>query len=199
MSRRALLALLLAALLACALPAARGQDFDLSDALDGKPTPKPPKKPSGPVDDLDLGDALAGGDTGGFDPQPPNPPKPRPNPNPKQPGTSGGFSDADLLDGHSNAGGFSDTDLLDGHSDGGGGYPGNHRKDGDGEAQADSPGVISGIVGAVVVAVAGAVSSFIAYQKKKWCFKENDQADINMENQHRTNAEPPVQQTLLKR
>ena len=28
-------------------------------------------------------------------------------------------------------------------------------------------------MGAVVVAVAGAISSFIAYQKKKLCFKEN--------------------------
>lgn len=38
---------------------------------------------------------------------------------------------------------------------------------------ADSPGVIPGIIGAVVMAVVGAVSSFIAYQKKKLCFKEN--------------------------
>lgn len=38
---------------------------------------------------------------------------------------------------------------------------------------ADSPGVVPGIIGAVVVAVAGAISSFIAYQKKKLCFKEN--------------------------
>lgn len=38
---------------------------------------------------------------------------------------------------------------------------------------ANSQGVVPGIVGAVVVAVAGAISSFIAYQKKKLCFKEN--------------------------
>ncbi|XP_039699582.1 uncharacterized protein LOC120587041 [Pteropus medius] len=37
----------------------------------------------------------------------------------------------------------------------------------------DAPGVVPGIIGAVVVAVAGAISSFIAYQKKKFCFKEN--------------------------
>lgn len=37
----------------------------------------------------------------------------------------------------------------------------------------DAPGMISGIVGAVVVALGGALSSFIAYQKKKWCFKGN--------------------------
>ena len=37
----------------------------------------------------------------------------------------------------------------------------------------ESPGVIPGIVGAIVVALGGAISSFIAYQKKKLCFKEN--------------------------
>ena len=36
--------------------------------------------------------------------------------------------------------------------------------------------MIPGIVGAVVVALGGAVSSFIAYQKKKLCFKENGEA-----------------------
>ena len=33
--------------------------------------------------------------------------------------------------------------------------------------------MIPGIVGAIVVALGGAISSFIAYQKKKLCFKEN--------------------------
>ena len=36
--------------------------------------------------------------------------------------------------------------------------------------------MIPGIVGAVVVALGGAISSFIAYQKKKLCFKENGEA-----------------------
>lgn len=40
----------------------------------------------------------------------------------------------------------------------------------------ESPGVIPGIVGAIVVALGGAISSFIAYQKKKLCFKENGEA-----------------------
>lgn len=60
--------------------------------------------------------------------------------------------------------------------------------------------MVPGIVGAVVVAVAGAISSFIAYQKKKLCFKENaDQGEVNMENRQGANAEPPVQQTLLEK
>ncbi|XP_010839488.1 PREDICTED: CD99 antigen, partial [Bison bison bison] len=63
----------------------------------------------------------------------------------------------------------------------------------------ESPGVIPGIVGAIVVALGGAISSFIAYQKKKLCFKENaEEGQVNMEN-HRTTAEPAVQQTLLEK
>lgn len=63
---------------------------------------------------------------------------------------------------------------------------------------AEPQGVIPGIIGAVVVAVAGAISSFIAYQKKKLCFKgDAEQGDINMENHRSTNAEPQVQKTLL--
>lgn len=38
---------------------------------------------------------------------------------------------------------------------------------------AEPQGLIPGVIGAIVVAVAGAISSFIAYQKKKFCFKEN--------------------------
>ncbi|KAM8750122.1 CD99 antigen-like, partial [Rhynchonycteris naso] len=141
---------------------------------------------SPPSDDgFNLDDAL--NDQGHGDP---SPPKPKPNPDPRQPGSSGGLSDDDLLDGTSGgAGGHG------GESGGGGGNP-RH----DGEGQADSPGVVPGIVGAVVVAVAGAISSFIAYQKKKLCFKENtDQADINLENHRSTNTEPPVQQTLIEK
>nr|XP_048715836.1 CD99 antigen isoform X4 [Caretta caretta] len=68
-----------------------------------------------------------------------------------------------------------------------------------GEAEA-SQGVIPGIISAVVVAVVGAVSSFIAYQKKKLCFKASaDQENVNMENQQGAHAEPPVQQTLLQK
>uniref|UniRef100_A0A5F4W0D5 CD99 molecule n=1 Tax=Callithrix jacchus TaxID=9483 RepID=A0A5F4W0D5_CALJA len=55
---------------------------------------------------------------------------------------------------------------------------------------ADTPGVIPGIVGAIVVAVAGAISSFIAYQKKKLCFKENKQGEVDMENHWNSSAEP---------
>ncbi|XP_049729421.1 CD99 antigen isoform X1 [Elephas maximus indicus] len=176
MARRAALALLLLGLLGAL---SRGQDFDLSDALseDDKKTTAPPKKPQ-PGQDLNLEDALSGGE---YDPAQPNPPKPKPEPNPRQPGSSGGFSDADLTDGTFGTSG-----------EGGGG---SHRDDGN--QQGDSPGVIPGIIGTIVVAVAGAVSSFIAYQKKKLCFKENgEQGDVNMEN-IQDKAEPRVQHSLL--
>ncbi|XP_077001374.1 CD99 antigen isoform X2 [Tamandua tetradactyla] len=174
MARPSVLALLLVGLLSAL---ARAQDdFDLSDALPDsgkKPTHAPPKRPPSSGDELDLSDALPG--TGHNDPAPDNPPKPKPNP---KPGSSGGFSD---------------SDLTDGTSSGAGGGSQSHN----GEEQADSPGVIPGIVGTVVVAVVGAISSFIAYQKKKLCFKENDQTDV--ENHPSAKTEPLVQCSLAEK
>ncbi|XP_027970887.1 CD99 antigen isoform X2 [Eumetopias jubatus] len=185
MARRAALTLLLVGLLSTLVPA-WGQDFDLSDALgedDKKPTATP-KRPSSDDDGFSLEDAIGGG--GKNDPVPPKPPKPKPHPNPNQPGSSGGFSDSDLIDGASDGGG------------GGGGDGGSQKPDGG--AQADSPGVVPGIIGAVVVAVAGAISSFIAYQKKKLCFKENaDQGEASTKNQQSTSADQPVQWSLLEK
>ncbi|KAK2504330.1 hypothetical protein MC885_001248 [Smutsia gigantea] len=146
-----------------------------------KSTPVP-KKPTTDDDSLNLEDALPGRDH--DDPGQPNPPKPKPDPNSKQPGSSDGFSD---------------SDLIGGTSDGGGGGSGG-RHSNDPEGQADTPGVVPGIIGAVVVAVAGAISSFIAYQKKKLCFKENaNQGELNMENHQSSHAEPPVHRTLLEK
>ncbi|XP_043850969.1 CD99 antigen isoform X2 [Dromiciops gliroides] len=127
---------LLLVLLVCSLAPARGQDFDLSEALDDETTTKPPpnKKPQP------------------DEPVKPNPPKPKP-------------------DHHSDSGYISDDDL-------GGPSKDSDDRSNDETAPADSPGVIPGIVSAVVVALAGAVSSFIAYQKKKLCFKGNDEPRI---------------------
>ncbi|XP_074822308.1 CD99 antigen-like isoform X2 [Natator depressus] len=94
------------------------------------------------------------------------------------------------LDGHPNP--------QPGSKDNTGGEGDTNPKSG-GEAEA-SQGVIPGIISAVVVAVVGAISSFIAYQKKKLCFKASgDQENVNMENQQGAHAEPPVQQTLLQK
>ncbi|XP_060089895.1 CD99 antigen [Heteronotia binoei] len=67
-----------------------------------------------------------------------------------------------------------------------------------GESAKDG-GMLAGIISSVLVAVVGAVSSFIAYQKKKLCFKASDQENVNMESQQGAHAEPPVQRTLLQK
>uniref|UniRef100_A0A452ES62 CD99 molecule (Xg blood group) n=1 Tax=Capra hircus TaxID=9925 RepID=A0A452ES62_CAPHI len=167
MARRAALTLLLFGLLGSLV--STQDDFDLSLALDDdkKPTP-PPQKPAPGNDDFDLTDAIGGG--GDDDRVSPKPPKPKPQPNPKQPGTSGN-DNWDL------------NDALDGGGKGGGASPDspNSKPQPDPkqpDSNEESPGVIPGIVGAVVVALGGAISSFIAYQKKKLCFKENDESKI---------------------
>ncbi|NXF69621.1 C99L2 protein, partial [Ciccaba nigrolineata] len=63
---------------------------------------------------------------------------------------------------------FDDSDLYDGSLPKGGG----DGSDSNGKVVA-SQGAVAGIVSAVVATVIGAVSSFIAYQKKKLCFKQS--------------------------
>ncbi|XP_019384928.1 PREDICTED: CD99 antigen-like isoform X5 [Crocodylus porosus] len=143
----------------------------------------------GEGDDFDLSDAL----DVSTSPKQPGIPTKKPHlgdprkPPPAQPGGTGNGD-----------GNFKDTDLLDGKSppETSGGESDKKKSDGDAEA---SQGVIPGIISAVVVAVVGAVSSFIAYQKKKLCFKSSgDQENVNMESHQGAQAEPPVQRTLLK-
>ncbi|XP_038612965.1 CD99 antigen isoform X2 [Tachyglossus aculeatus] len=112
-------------------------------------------------------------------------PKPQPQP-PPNPGNSGSISDDDLIDAnpnpHPRPGGHDQPDS-------------NHNE----QSDDNSPGVIPGIVSAVVVAVVGAISSFIAYQKKKFCFKGNEDPEtVRAEGYEDANKEPPVQSTLLQ-
>ncbi|NWW53937.1 C99L2 protein, partial [Pedionomus torquatus] len=75
-------------------------------------------------------------------------------------------------------GGFEDSDLYDGSSPKGGGdgnltllsIPKNVYKP---LYFSVSEGALAGIISAVFATVVGAVSSFIAYQKKKLCFKQS--------------------------
>lgn len=98
-----------------------------------------------------------------------------------------GFNLADALDDQNDlggrkkpnageGGGFSDKDLED--ILGGGGYKPDQNKGGGGYASNDDPGsgmstetgTIAGVASALAMALIGAVSSYISYQQKKFCF-----------------------------
>ncbi|MEE6469042.1 hypothetical protein FKM82_008478 [Ascaphus truei] len=162
----------------------RGQnEFDLSDAFDNPaettPKPVPSKKPAG---------------------DPFKTPTPAPAPKPK-PGGDDGFDLGDAVGhgddmhkkptikpqpGHGGAGGheFGDDDLFDAaggkqspnHPGGRASQPSSEDQGQHPKEEAAQPGVVAGVVSAVGVALVGAVSSFIAYQKKKLCFKGGDPA-----------------------
>ncbi|KAM3934298.1 CD99 antigen [Leptodactylus fuscus] len=153
---------------------------EVPDATPKKPTVKP--QPGAPLDDFNLGDAV---EKDGQPKQPTAKPKPA---QPAQPGGGGGV--------------FDDSDLGGGHHDN---NPGGHdNKPSGGQEQGQGGGgenqsMVAGIVSTVAVAVVGAVSSFIAYQKKKLCFKgaTEDPENVNMESHKGDQSEPQVQSTLL--
>ncbi|XP_069603163.1 CD99 antigen-like protein 2 isoform X3 [Ranitomeya imitator] len=171
------------------VPTHNTDDFSLDDFFDDittkkpKPAPKPPKVPTRNTDDIDF-DAT-------------KPPKVVPKRPTKKPGPHD-FSLEDALDPKNdpNKGGstirdkdkpkgggnkdFSDSDLDDIMN---GGYKpdkGRGRDKGDGRHQEDNrdqgegnlaeTGTIAGIASALVMALVGAVSSYISYQQKKFCF-----------------------------
>uniref|UniRef100_A0A803KDQ9 CD99 antigen-like protein 2 n=1 Tax=Xenopus tropicalis TaxID=8364 RepID=A0A803KDQ9_XENTR len=157
-----------------------GDDFDLYDALGDpteKPKPKPPKPPKSPTHDsgdLDLSD---------FFDTPVKTTTKSPRLPPKQPDPND-FDLSDALDGNNGKGDISDSDLDDILNDGynpdkkkgggGGGGRATGQGDNDGSdtgfgSQAET-GTIAGIASALAMALIGAVSSYISYQQKKFCF-----------------------------
>ncbi|KAM6287820.1 CD99 antigen-like isoform 9-T9 [Spheniscus humboldti] len=159
----------LVVLLAVLVPV-RGKfdDFNLQDAFETTKKPLPSRKPpSSDYDEFSLEDAFQP-----DDPKPGPPATPRDTDNPKQ-GPPAHPKDTGNLD---------DSDLYDGSLPKGGG---------DGSGSNASQGAIAGIVSAVVATVIGAVSSFIAYQKKKLCFKQSDEENVNMESHRGAQSEPP--------
>ncbi|XP_042184085.1 CD99 antigen-like protein 2 isoform X6 [Oncorhynchus tshawytscha] len=185
--------------------------FDLSDALDDvsiataatpkpvegagadeeiTPTKAPPKapatkapshKPKPPSDEFDLSDALdPNNDIGGKD---------------KNKGQAGGS--------------FSDDDLLDVGKDdpynpdkGKGGHGGQSAADDNNLDTMAETGTIAGIISAIGLALVGAVTSYVSYQKKKLCFSIQQSLNADLVKTDNPDAvvatEPQVQQTLLE-
>ncbi|XP_036403451.1 CD99 antigen-like protein 2 isoform X2 [Megalops cyprinoides] len=144
--------------------------------------PRPTRRPSRPQpggDELDLSDALdTNNDIGGKD---------------KNGKGDGQFSDSDLA-------GVADDDAY--NPDKGKGGRGGGSDSDDGGSDMTETGTIAGIVSAVAMALVGAVSSYITYQKKKLCF--SIQQGLNAEAEKGENPEavvsqePQAQQTLLQ-
>ncbi|XP_005463469.1 CD99 antigen-like protein 2 isoform X2 [Oreochromis niloticus] len=168
------------------------QDFNLEDALvdeDNKPlTPAPTKKQTAPSGgaggDFNLEDLVSDTTTTkvppkGFPRVPAGtkaPAKPKPKP--------GLFSDDDLSD-------VSKDDTY---------KPDNNN--GKSKENTAEVGTIAGFASVVAMALVGAVSSYISYQKKKLCFSIQQSLNTDMlkaENPEAVVAtEPQAQQTLLE-
>ncbi|XP_066571001.1 CD99 antigen-like protein 2 isoform X3 [Amia ocellicauda] len=162
-----------------------------------KPKPKPNPKPAG--EDFDLSDALDDkNDMGGKD---------KNNKGDKGviPGSKG---DGNPSGGGKSDGKLSDDDLFDLSRDDG--YSPDKKKGGSGPAPSDDTnydttaetGTIAGIASALAMALIGAVSSYVSYQQKKFCFRI--QEGLNAEYVKGDNLEavvaqePQAEQTLLQ-
>ncbi|XP_043913099.1 CD99 antigen-like protein 2 [Protopterus annectens] len=165
-----------------------------------KPITKAPKAPHPPTksgpDDFDLLDALVepddkkGGGGGGSDGEKDNVPGRSDNSKPNQ---GRGFSDKDLEDAVS--GGYKPDKTRDGNDS-----PSDQGNNG----SLEQTGTIAGIASALAMALIGAVSSYISYQQKKFCFSIQEGLNAEyakgqtMEGVAVAIEEPQVQQTLLK-
>ncbi|XP_016102056.1 CD99 antigen-like protein 2 isoform X5 [Sinocyclocheilus grahami] len=164
-------------------------DLDLEDALN------PDNDIRGKGKDSGKGDKELGG--GGRDDGKPN----------SRGGTGGNqFSDDDLVDVGS------DNSYKPDKGKGGRGGSSGGSSDRNGGSDLDpaddsydtmaETGTIAGIVSAVAMALVGAVSSYISYQKKKLCFSIQQSLNADMVKADAPDAvvaqEPQVQQTLLQ-
>ncbi|XP_055794480.1 CD99 antigen-like protein 2 isoform X4 [Salvelinus fontinalis] len=202
-------------------PVPSGADLDLSDffgegdkiTTTKAPSKVPPKvpatkaplkpKPKPAGDEFDLSDALdPKNDIGGKDK----------NKGQADKGIGGGGKGAGASNnrGGNGGGSFSDDDLLDVGKDntykpdkGKGGRNGgpSTADDNNYDTMAET-GTIAGIVSAVGVALVGAVTSYISYQKKKFCFSIQQSLNAELVKTDNPDAvvatEPQVQQTLLE-
>ncbi|KAM9406428.1 CD99 antigen-like protein 2 isoform 2-T2 [Salvelinus alpinus] len=201
-------------------PVPSGADLDLSDffgegdkiTTTKAPSKVPPKVPATkaplkpkpkPGDEFDLSDALdPKNDIGGKDK----------NKGQADKGIGGGGKGAGASNnrGGNGGGSFSDDDLFGVGKDntykpdkGKGGRNGgpSTADDNNYDTMAET-GTIAGIVSAVGVALVGAVTSYISYQKKKFCFSIQQSLNAELVKTDNPDAvvatEPQVQQTLLE-
>ncbi|XP_063042740.1 CD99 antigen-like protein 2 isoform X2 [Engraulis encrasicolus] len=190
-------------------------------------TTKPVSAPAGGAGGdpgLDLSDAFDSEDPTVKPPPPPAPTKAPIKPNPKPGAGAGDLDLSDALDPNNDIGGkgkggagkggaFTDDDLKDigdykpDKGKGGSGSRGDgesdHTDNSDYDGTMAETGTIAGIVSAVGVALVGAITSYISYQKKKFCFAVQQSLNtgdmVKAENPDAVVAtEPQVQQTLLQ-
>uniref|UniRef100_A0A3P8SV31 CD99 antigen-like protein 2 n=1 Tax=Amphiprion percula TaxID=161767 RepID=A0A3P8SV31_AMPPE len=93
-------------------------------------------------------------------------------------------------------GGFSDSDLIDVSKD-------DTYKPDKGKETTAEVGTIAGIVSAVAMALVGAISSYISYQKKKFCFSIQRKVTCTFVSAVQQtlleppNAEPPTEENAV--
>ncbi|XP_041738599.1 CD99 antigen-like protein 2 isoform X3 [Coregonus clupeaformis] len=144
--------------------------------------PRNPPRPQPASDEFDLSDALdPNNDIGGKD---------------KNKGQAGGaFSDDDLF-------GVGNDDTYNPDKGKGGRRGGPSTADDNNYDTMAETGTIAGIISAVGVALVGAVTSYISYQKKKFCFSIQQSLNADLVKTDNPDAvvatEPQVQQTLLE-
>uniref|UniRef100_A0A4W5LJL0 CD99 antigen-like protein 2 n=1 Tax=Hucho hucho TaxID=62062 RepID=A0A4W5LJL0_9TELE len=165
--------------------------------------PRTPPKPQPASDEFDLSDALdPNNDIGGKDK----------NKGQADKGIGGGGRGdrAPNNRGGNGGGSFVDEDLLDVAKDdtynpdkGKGGHGGGQSAadDNNHDTMAET-GTIAGIISAIGVALVGAVTSYVSYQKKKFCFSIQQSLNADLVKTDNPDAvvatEPQVQQTLLE-
>uniref|UniRef100_A0A4W5LJL8 CD99 antigen-like protein 2 n=1 Tax=Hucho hucho TaxID=62062 RepID=A0A4W5LJL8_9TELE len=162
--------------------------FDLSDSFNdddvsiAPATPKPVEGAGAASDEFDLSDALdPNNDIGGKD---------------KNKGQAGGsFVDEDLLD-------VAKDDTYNPDKGKGGHGGGQSAADDNNHDTMAETGTIAGIISAIGVALVGAVTSYVSYQKKKFCFSIQQSLNADLVKTDNPDAvvatEPQVQQTLLE-
>ncbi|XP_072315235.1 CD99 antigen-like protein 2 isoform X4 [Eucyclogobius newberryi] len=200
MSPRSVLSLCALVALLLPLQVISQEGFDLADALDGDDAKgKLTQKPAAPA----APEAPAGGAGGAGVSLEENSDatttttKAPPKVSPKAPVKPklGGFSDDDL------AGVGDDKTYKPDKGKGTEYYDHIDQYDDNTETTAEV-GTIAGIISAVAMALVGAITSYVSYQKKKFCFSIQQSLNAEMVKSENPDAvvatEPQVQQTLLE-